>query len=169
MLDKQLGNKILEDDLPKDLHKLPHKDYDLTGENVHEHNFESLAVNRHAEFTERVYVDNMANSSIGSCTNNPDKVDTPKEIEFWMNESDYKHHEVINQCVKIATTNNQDYMTFNLDVTATDAPRIHTPAKRDYAKLKPYFSWIPTKLIELTFRNSTQYRYMPVSPDGRVG
>ena len=51
VLDNQLGDTLLGEDLPDDLHKLPHQDYGLTGDYVHEHNFESLAVNGHAEFT----------------------------------------------------------------------------------------------------------------------
>jgi len=48
----------------------------------------------------------------------------------------------------------------------SDKPRVHIPVAQDFARLKRFFAWIPSKLIEKTFQNSTQYGYMPHSPEG---
>ena len=57
---------------------------------------------------------------------------------------------------------------FDTDVKAQTEPRVYTPSTRDYDSHKPYFAWLPTKMIEATFRNSTQYGFMPTSSDGHL-
>ena len=47
-------------------------------------------------------------------------------------------------------------------------PRVHTPSPVDYEIMKPFFCWIPTKLIQKTFENSTQYGTLPASADGNL-
>jgi hypothetical protein len=37
------------------------------------------------------------------------------------------------------------------------------PSKVDYAALCPYFGWLPTSVVEKTFKVMTQYAHMPMS------
>ena len=47
-------------------------------------------------------------------------------------------------------------------------PRNHTPSDIDYQSMQPYFSWITTDVIKQTFKNSTQYGFMPSSDCGNI-
>ena len=42
-------------------------------------------------------------------------------------------------------------------------PRTSTPSNIDYEAFKPYFAFLPTDIIKLTFNNTTQYGRMPAS------
>ena len=163
VFDQHYDIQSMSKQLPQELHLLPHKDYDLTGEYVHQLRItdDNLEVNGHVMFTEHVQLHGetyLPNSH----------TDDDSNFEFWMREQDYQHHESINRCIKAATIFNNELMLYNSEIKSADKPRIHTPVKRDYEQLKPYFSWIPTKMIEATFRHSTQYGFMPQSDDGNL-
>ena len=132
------------------LHMLPHEDYNMKGEYIHvnvtEYTlFNDKESNRSIIFTEQVTINNI----------NPITPITPIEhveadINFWVDDEEYLHGETITRCIKsamIAANNNE--------ITATPEPRVHTPCVKDYKSLKPYFSWIPTKLIKEIFKHST--------------
>ena len=76
--------------------------------------------------------------------------------EFWVLAANYNHSELVNRCMQ---------SVLNHDLTSAQ-PRAHVPMQQDFTKLKRFFAWIPSKLIQHTFRNSTQYGYMPNSPEG---
>ena len=42
------------------------------------------------------------------------------------------------------------------------------PSPLNYKKLQPYFAWLPIQMIKDTFQHSTQYRFLPASPDGNI-
>jgi hypothetical protein len=47
--------------------------------------------------------------------------------------------------------------------TSTPNPCVIKPSKVDYAALHPYFGWLPTSVVEKTFKVMTQYARMPMS------
>ena len=110
--------------------------------------------------------------------------DTSKaSIDFWLNEDEYFHHESIARCVNAAICSNAPSVsdTDLLDLTATNtysvheieflangSPRIHTPSTVDYEQMRPYFAWQTTDVIQATFKNSTQYGWMPTSSNGNL-
>ena len=64
-------------------------------------------------------------------------------------------------------------LAFELDIIDSPIinemqPREHTPSDIDYQSMQPYFSWITTDLIKATFKNSTQYGFMPSSDCGNI-
>ena len=151
------------------LHMTPHDDYNLEGEYIQ--NCGDLDRNGHVNFTDWVKTEhnnnNKNNDTIdkehATCDDNKD--DAP----FWLNDREYNHHETIARCAKVGMTSRRQHIQVNESkIFNTGLPRIHTPSKRDYHSLKPYFSWLPTNIIEATFKNSTQYGYMPTSPDGNL-
>ena len=79
--------------------------------------------------------------------------DLPSQ-DFWIPAADYDHSELVNRCMRSA---------YNIDLTS-DKPRTHIPVKQDFTQLKRFFAWLPSRLIEHTFQNSTQYVCMPNSP-----
>ena len=62
----------------------------------------------------------------------------------------------------------EEFQVFNSEIITNGLPRAHTPNQQDYENLRPYFAWLPTKLIKETFKNSTQFAFMPASPDGNL-
>ena len=68
---------------------------------------------------------------------------------------------MVPNCQKSATTSNSSHPYLF-------GPREHTPSPIDYEILKPFFCWLPTKLIKKTFENSTQYGTLPQSEHGNL-
>ena len=178
--DKEWDPTIFDQDIKisndQRLHMLPHENYDVEGEYIgNEHiqftpTTDTLHGNGVVNFTEYVAVDSKKEDHDAS--NNDSQNANDSIFTFWMNETEYSHSESIARCMKAAVfarySNVTELMSFDTNIKADRDPRIHMPSKRDYQKLKPYFSWIPTKLIEATFKNSTQYGYMPTSPEGNL-
>jgi hypothetical protein len=133
---------------PVNSHLLPHDDYDVRGEYIGAHN---VALSEEYE--------------------EDDKNDT--DVPFWLEEEQYCHNETVARCVSNARQIDEPTASIHLeahptDVTANRLPRTHNPTEQDYASMQPYFAWIQPKLIKHTFKNSTQYGYMPASPDGNL-
>ena len=61
-----------------------------------------------------------------------------------------------------------EFQVFSSNIITNGLPRARTPNQQDYERMRPYFAWLPTKMIKETFKNSTQYRFMPASPDGNL-
>ena len=165
VFDKHYDINALAKQMSQELHLLPHKDYDLTGEYIHHHEVTSnqhpVIANGHVTFTELI-------DTNGFVTDHTQPSETSTDFAFWINDEEYQHLETINRCVKEAAIHNQDIAIYESEIKTMESPRIHTPVQRDYESLKPNFTWIPTKLIKATFKNSTQYGYQPVSPDGNL-
>ena len=85
-------------------------------------------------------------------------VSEPTEFkDFWMSDEDYAHSQTVIKCMKsVAHT------------SSSQAGRSIQPQKKNFQHLQRFFAWLPSQLIERTFRNSTQYGYMPNSPDGNL-
>ena len=158
---------------PDQLHMLPHKDYDLKGEYIRTNttiltnNHDDLRKQGHIQFTDYIEVDGIPTPAIQSSLET-NQHDSQPDFQFWIDSTDYEHSETIARCMKFGLQQYQSIDIYDTNVVSSSKPRIHTPSKRDYTKLKPYFSWLPTKLIEATFKHSTQYGYMPTSPDGNL-
>ena len=100
--------------------------------------------------------------------------DNHRPFKFWLHELDYYHKETVYRCAHAAVTRNRGLtdteiiQAYNTEISANSMPRTHIPSDVDYEHMKPYFAWIPSNLIKKTFENSTQYGYMPTSPDGNL-
>ena len=93
-------------------------------------------------------------------------------MQILIPETDYHRAEVVARCSygaklskaskhsKIAHSNSPHQYLFG--------PKEHTPSPIDYEILKPFFCWLPTKLIKKTFENSTQYGTLPQSEHGNL-
>jgi len=117
-----------------------------------------------------------------------DAVDNQASADFWLNDAEYYHHEsvtrYVNACLWITTNHHDDFLDFNsndplsmdddvysvheLEFLANGSPRIHTPSAVDYNNMCPYFAWQSTDIIEATFKNSTQYGFMPTSSNSNL-
>lgn len=159
--------------LPQQLHMLPHADYDLQGEYVDTlHQLHSMANNGHVAFTEYVDHDDI-NPHDSENSTDEDNFHQSQVLQsnfpFWVHHTEYERSGIIDRCVKTGTKHRMNTLLANdSEFITSNSPRIHTPNQKDYESLKPFFAWIPTKMIEATFRNSTQYGYMPTSPDGNL-
>ena len=87
-------------------------------------------------------------------------------VPLWMDNQEFVHNETVARCSR--SSNHKNICAYDTTIKTSPQPRLHMATDRDYEKLKPYFAWIPTKLIKRTFMNSTQYGFMPVSPDGNL-
>ena len=105
---------------------------------------------------------NMKGQFIGSYYTDIDYIEKPK-AKFWLSESEFQHQETISRCM-YPTIQQETPTEINTEVN----PRSHTPSDIDFEEMKPYFAWIPTKLIKKTFENSTRYGSLSVSPDGNL-
>jgi hypothetical protein len=158
--------------LPEQLHKLPHQDYDVRGEYVlssirsSNQSLLTFGSNGNAEFTQFVQLPELDNQD-----DIVDPTASPATVDFWLHEAEYCHNEAIARCVYVAQLDQPEHL-FDGTQSATDrhahSPRIHTPSKRDYGSMQRFFAWLPTKMIQETFKNSTQYGFQPVSPDGNL-
>ena len=124
------------------------------------------------QFTENVTISGLGESNLEY---DPDQSETSDgDFNFWINQHEYTKAETIARCIKATTPNIKkdivrEFHAYESNTSIhSNKPRIHIPEKRDWESLKPYFTWIPTKLIEPTFKHSTQYGYMPASPDGNL-
>lgn len=152
--------------MSQELHSLPHKDYDITGEYIHTTEWKAnFSKTGHVTYTDHIEVDDV---DIRQMPSMKDITVHNNDFDFWLTDEEYNHHETINRCVKAAELRRLELETYDVNISSSDSARIHTPSKMDYESLKPHFSWVPTKLIEATFKNSTQYGYMPTSPDGNL-
>ena len=115
-----------------------------------------------------------------------DAADNQASADFWLNDAEYYHHESVARCVNAALRSNtfhQDefldfhsddsiddnvYSVHELEFLANGSPRIHTPSAVDYDNMRQYFAWQSTNIIEATFRDSTQYGFMPTSSNGNM-
>ena len=133
---------------PPNLHLLPHDDYNAHGEYI--------------------------GANVTEVGNPQDVSSQAPNIEFWIDDREYRKHETVARCMYDAQRGQPtDYDASLLQVhernfVATGEPRTHIPTKMDYESLKPFFAWIPTHMIKKTFQNSTQYGYAPSSPDGNL-
>jgi hypothetical protein len=153
--DKEWDPRIFDNDVnpndeaykianPENLHLLPTEEYDVKGEFIG-------ANNTNVETTAQ------------------------QDVEFWLSEAAYLHAESVDRCIHgsqdkhiLDHRTDDAYEAYGTDIYARQEPRTHQANKQDYEGMRPYFAWIPSKLIEHTFKNSTQYGYMPASPDGQL-
>ena len=143
---------------PENLHLLPYDEYDVRGDYIGVHAAET-----------------MNHVTIHDNTSPEDPI-VPAYVEPWMDEMQYQHFETIARCVHASKTRSQtkEDKTMKANpqegttIIASQKPRTHQASEMDYDKLKPYFAWIPTKMIKNTFSNSTQYGFNPVSPEGNL-
>ena len=93
-----------------------------------------------------------------------------KQMETWVDQHEYQLSETVARCIHgVRNDSRTDSILVNeYELQANSNPRTHIPNEQDYKKLQPYFAWIPTKLIKHTFSNSTQYGFMPTSPNGNL-
>ena len=126
---------------------LPHEDYDIYGEYI----------------------------GVNQTEQGVPQTDQCNDLDFWVDHDDYLHSEAIARCIYGSNRMNQtdqtlveDIQTYRSEVRSGQAPRTHIPTEHDFERMKPYFAWVPTKLIKHTFKNSTQYGFMPNSPDGNL-
>jgi hypothetical protein len=101
----------------------------------------------------------------------PDDITKSMFDEF----GDYRHKHVVNEHrihmpdldTHVIPTKDFFYQAHGRETTALEVnpePRATTKAKEpDYSNYKPYFCWLPTKVIKHTFRNTTQYARIPMS------
>ena len=55
------------------------------------------------------------------------------------------------------------------DPTPNPGPsRYCNSSDQDFTALKPYFAWMPTKMVKNTYTNSTQYGYIPTHEEGNI-
>ena len=148
---------------PDSLHMLPHPDYDLSGEPIEVNNSTISSF----QPTQEVNIIPSQRTNLEYSA-----LYKTKPYNHWVNEVNHRHNEIISRCIKAAQSVVLQEK-FNISGTdqhllRSDQPRVHTPNGIDYNKLRPYFSWIPTKLIQETFRNSTQFGFLPSSPEGNL-
>lgn len=98
-------------------------------------------------------------------------------LRFWIPPLEFTRAETITRCINathFSPIQDISNRLFDHEISVFRAihnggiPRTHVPSATDFEALKPYFSWLPTKIIRHTFDNSTQYGYMPSSPDGNL-
>ena len=93
-------------------------------------------------------------------------------FRFWIPETDYHQAEVAARCSygvkRSKTTQSKAPHASNQPLHCLSGPREHAPSPIDYEILKPFFCWLPTKLIKKTFDNSTQYGTLPQSEHGNL-
>ena len=133
---------IFKKAIPEDLRLLPNKDYNLAGQ--------FIGVNK-TEFN------------------------TPNQpmCRFWIPEIEYHRAESAARCSyganrSTAAKHSKVEHDPNNPLHYLSGPREHTPSPIDYEILKPFFCWLPTKLIKKTFENSTQYGTLPQSEHSTV-
>ena len=105
-------------------------------------------------------------------------------MDFWLSEAEYAHNKYVACCVHAALRSKEDtqvktqeawniltkeeFKIFNSEIITNGLPRAHTPNQQDYERMRPYFAKLLTKIIKETFKNSTKYGFMPVSPNGNL-
>eukprot|EP00531_Pseudo-nitzschia_arenysensis_P008891 CAMPEP_0116125882 /NCGR_PEP_ID=MMETSP0329-20121206/6042_1 /TAXON_ID=697910 /ORGANISM="Pseudo-nitzschia arenysensis, Strain B593" /LENGTH=1908 /DNA_ID=CAMNT_0003619941 /DNA_START=154 /DNA_END=5877 /DNA_ORIENTATION=+ len=124
---------------PKNLHLLPHDDYDVKGEYIG------------ANFTENKEEFKFWNS----------------EREFNKNENIARCVEEA-KAFRASIVDTDEWKAFDSEIHANSTPRTRHSNAVDYQALRPYFAWLTTDVIKNTFRNSTQYGFTPSSPDGNL-
>ena len=152
-------NEPTDESFPPDLDQLPTKDYDVQGEYIRAHHIK----NNHDDdsFTD----DDIFEDAVQT-------MDEDYSLDlFWIPENEYNHLQTIQRCIHSAVQDTNSYSISNSDVSelkSSTQPRTHRPSPIDYKKLQPYFAWLPIQMIKDTFQNSTQYGFVPSSPDGNL-
>jgi hypothetical protein len=74
---------------------------------------------------------------------------------------DYKHHTIVNRHVITPAILEDHVLPDNLLYQVHK--RKVQPAIVDYARLRPYFAWLPTEIVKKTFENTSQHATLPMS------
>ena len=180
---------------PEQLHLLPHDDYNVHGEYIRAHTADMIATGNtddpdapvgvlvNSDTDDDSELDDFVDSEIFEDAIDTDVTDSIDPIPPDMFDNvNLPLLDSIARCIHYAHSEYHDCLqAFPSEITDdnpdrdlgdyesfTPQPRIHTPHKTDYKKLQPYFAWFPIKMIKETFQNSTQYGFMPSSPDGNL-
>ena len=120
--------------------------------------------------------------------------DDSDNAAFWLQDFDYYHNQTVTRCVYAAIqglpSTSSDihtpgllsvnrtalvdanmidcYVVHEIELLASGSPHTHLPSVADYESIRPFFAWLSTDTIRETFSNSTQYGFMPHSPDGNL-
>eukprot|EP00532_Pseudo-nitzschia_australis_P001585 CAMPEP_0168196100 /NCGR_PEP_ID=MMETSP0139_2-20121125/20298_1 /TAXON_ID=44445 /ORGANISM="Pseudo-nitzschia australis, Strain 10249 10 AB" /LENGTH=564 /DNA_ID=CAMNT_0008120177 /DNA_START=193 /DNA_END=1883 /DNA_ORIENTATION=+ len=169
---------------PPNLHLLPHDDYNILGEYMRATNATIDPPHippSSVQFHDNVIItDPFTNDEIFEDALDDIPPDDDVEFKFWVPDHEYSHTETIARCIHtamlpfstdfdrlVSEMKLEDYDD-TIPIHTASAPRAHIAAPRDYKKLQPYFAWLPTHIIQRTFENTTQYGFMPSSPDGNL-
>jgi hypothetical protein len=154
---------------PEQLHKLP-QDYNAFGDYIRAN---QLLQNGSINFDDFVSGELFEDAIQDEDLLDPHDADY---FEFWMSDGDYSHQQTIARCMYASREiicDSKELQAYELDITKSTIingmqSRNQTPSDIGYKSMQPYFSWITTDLIKGTFKNSTQYGFMPSSDCGNL-